>query len=176
MGKTGVKLHFIQPGKPNQNAFVESFNGRFRDSCLNHRCFLNLDDAAQVLDQLRKHYNQVRPHSSLSYVPPEFYEKQAARYYQTLGRAYRKKGQYENALKEFKKALQRAPESPWCHFDLATIYIFLGRDEEARVSAAKCMELAPYITVGMFPKPRCKVDKALFNKFLDAMRKAGFPE
>jgi adenylate cyclase len=97
-------------------------------------------------------------------------------YYQTLGRAYIKKGEYENALKEFKKALQRAPESPWCHFDLAIINIFLGRDEEARASAAKCMELAPYITVGMFPKPLCKVDKALWNKFLDAMREAGFPE
>jgi tetratricopeptide (TPR) repeat protein len=97
-------------------------------------------------------------------------------YYETLGRAYTRKGEYENALKEFKKALQRAPESPWCHFDLAIIYIFLGRNEEARASAAKCMELAPYITVGMFPKPRCKVDRAFFNKFLDAMRKAGFPE
>jgi TolB-like protein/Tfp pilus assembly protein PilF len=97
-------------------------------------------------------------------------------YYMTLGRAYMLKEEYENALKEYKKALQRAPENPWCHFDLATAYSFLGRDEEARASAANCMELAPYITVGMFSKPRCKVDKAWYNKYLDAMRKAGFPE
>ena len=100
-------------------------------------------------------------------------------YYQALGIAYLKKGEYENALKEFKKALQQAPESPWSHFNLAIIYIFWGREEEARASAAKCMELAPsYITVGMFSNAasRCKVDKAFYNKFLDAMRKAGFPE
>jgi TolB-like protein/class 3 adenylate cyclase len=98
-------------------------------------------------------------------------------YYQILGRAYGKKGEYENALKEFKKALQRAPESPWSHLDLALIYSFLGRDEEARASAAKCMELAPYITVGMFSEPSpCKGDKAFVNKLRDSMRKAGFPE
>lgn len=76
--KTGVKLHFIQPGKPTQNAFVESFNGKFRDGCLNQHWFVNLSDARQIIDQWRKHYNQVRPHSSLGYVPPEVYEKQAA--------------------------------------------------------------------------------------------------
>ena len=98
-------------------------------------------------------------------------------YYQVLGIAYWKKGEYENALKEFKKALQRAPESPWSHWDLAYTYIFLGRDEEARASAAKCMELAPYVTVGMMSKSvSCKLDKAFFNEFLDAMRKEGFPE
>jgi tetratricopeptide (TPR) repeat protein len=99
-------------------------------------------------------------------------------YYMILGRAYIAKGEYENALKEHKKALQRAPESPWCHFDLAITYIFLGRDEEARASAAKCMELAPYITVGIASKDlsSCKMDKAFFNELIDAMRKAGFPE
>ena len=76
--KTGVKLHFIQPGKPTQNAFVESFNGKFRDGCLNQHWFLNLDDARDIIDQWRKHYNEVRPHSSLGYVPPGIYEKQAA--------------------------------------------------------------------------------------------------
>lgn len=76
--KTGVKLNFIQPGKPTQNAFVESFNGRFRDGCLNQHWFLSLDDAREIIDRWREHYNQVRPHSSLGYLPPGIYEKQAA--------------------------------------------------------------------------------------------------
>jgi TolB-like protein/Flp pilus assembly protein TadD len=98
-------------------------------------------------------------------------------YYQILGRAYGKNGEYENGLKNFEKALQLAPESPWSHFDLAIAYIVLGRDEEARASAAKCMELAPYASVGMFSGPsNCKEDEAFQNLVVDAMRKAGFPE
>jgi len=73
-----IVMDFIQPGKPTQNAFVESFNGKFRDGCLNQHWFLNLDDARDIIDQWRKHYNEVRPHSSLGYVPPGIYEKQAA--------------------------------------------------------------------------------------------------
>ncbi len=76
--ETGTKLHFIQPGKPTQNAFVESFNGKFRDSCLNQHWFRSLNDARQEIDSWRKHYNEVRPHSSLGYVPPAQFAKQAA--------------------------------------------------------------------------------------------------
>ena len=60
----GVKLHFIQPGKPTQNAFVESFNGRFRDGCLNQHWFSDLADARRIIAAWRDHYNTVRPHSS----------------------------------------------------------------------------------------------------------------
>ena len=63
----GVKLHFIQPGKPTQNAFVESFNGRFRDGCLNQQWFVDLADARRIIAAWRDHYNTVRPHSSLGY-------------------------------------------------------------------------------------------------------------
>ena len=73
-----VKLHFIQPGKPTQNAFVESFNGRFRNECLNLHWFRDLADARQLINQWRTHYNTVRPHSSLGYIPPEIYELRAA--------------------------------------------------------------------------------------------------
>ncbi len=73
-----VKLHFIQPGKPTQNAFVESFNGRFRDGCLNQHWFRDLADARQIIDAWRQHYNAVRPHSSLGYKPPAWFEEQAA--------------------------------------------------------------------------------------------------
>ena len=73
-----VTLHFIQPGKPTQNAFVESFNGRFRDSCLNQQWFQDIDDARSIIDTWRTHYNEERPHSSLGYLPPKTFEQQAA--------------------------------------------------------------------------------------------------
>lgn len=75
---SGVKLHFIQPGKPTQNAFVESFNGTFRDGCLNQHWFWNLGDARRVIENWRQHYNQVRPHSSLGYMTPLEYVRQVA--------------------------------------------------------------------------------------------------
>ncbi|WP_036186300.1 IS3 family transposase, partial [Marinobacterium lacunae] len=76
--ETGVGLGFIQPGKPTQNAFVESLNGKFRNECLNRHWFRTLDEARVEVDLWRKHYNQVRPHSALGYVPPEQYANQAA--------------------------------------------------------------------------------------------------
>jgi putative transposase len=71
--RTQVQLHFIQPGKPSQNAFVESFNGRFRDECLNEHWFASLDEARDRIEQWRVDYNQVRPHSSLGDLTPEEY-------------------------------------------------------------------------------------------------------
>lgn len=76
--RTGVKLHFIQPGKPTQNAFVESFNGRLRDGCLNQYWFRDLDDARQIIGDWRKHYNAGRPHRSLGYVTPAVFESKVA--------------------------------------------------------------------------------------------------
>ncbi len=66
----GVRLEFIQPGKPVQNAFVESFNGRLRDECLNANWFTSLNDARQKIEAWRRDYNEQRPHSSLEYMPP----------------------------------------------------------------------------------------------------------
>ncbi|UES60192.1 IS3 family transposase (plasmid) [Roseibium aggregatum] len=62
---TGVDWHYIQPGKPMQNGFVESFNGSFRDECLNAHWFLSLADAAEKLEDWRKDYNEHRPHGSI---------------------------------------------------------------------------------------------------------------
>jgi len=76
--ETTVKLAFIQPGKPTQNAFVESLNGKFRNECLNQYWFKSLDDATLKIDQWRVHYNTVRPHSSLNYQTPLAYAQQAA--------------------------------------------------------------------------------------------------
>lgn len=67
----GIKLRFIEPGKPVQNAVMESFNGRFRDECLNSHWFTSLADARQIIETWRLDYNQVRPHSSLNYATPQ---------------------------------------------------------------------------------------------------------
>lgn len=57
---------FSRPGKPTDNPYIESFNGSFRDECLNTNCFLSLLDAREKIEQWRKEYNEFRPHSSLS--------------------------------------------------------------------------------------------------------------
>lgn len=66
-----VRLRFIQPGKPVQNAYVESFNGKLRDECLNENVFINLHDAKNKIETWRNDYNTFRPHSSLNNLTPE---------------------------------------------------------------------------------------------------------
>ena len=66
-----VWLRFIEPGKPIQNAFVESFQGRLRDECLDRHWFLGLADARQTVEAWRQDYNHTRPHSALGYQSPE---------------------------------------------------------------------------------------------------------
>lgn len=61
----GVLLHFIEPGKPTQNAYCESFNGRFREECLNQHLFANVLEARLIIEAWRKEYENVRPHSGL---------------------------------------------------------------------------------------------------------------
>lgn len=65
-----VELKFIQPGKPNQNAYCESFNSRLRDECLNTQWFMSLTDAKDKIESWRKEFNEQRPHSSLKYKTP----------------------------------------------------------------------------------------------------------
>lgn len=67
----GIAVHFIAPGKPTQNAFVESFNGRFREECLDQHWFASLSEARVVIDAWRVEYNTERPHSSLNDQTPE---------------------------------------------------------------------------------------------------------
>lgn len=64
------ELCFIQPGKPNQNAYCESFNARFRDECLNLHWFASIDEAKQIIETFRKEFNNERPHSSLGNMTP----------------------------------------------------------------------------------------------------------
>jgi putative transposase len=67
----GVQLRFIRPGKPTDNAFVESFNGKFRDECLNEHWFASVAEAQQIIEAWRVDYNTVRPHSALGKATPE---------------------------------------------------------------------------------------------------------
>lgn len=71
--RRGIRQEFIDPGKPAQNGHLESFNGRFRDECLNENWFISLADARTTVEEWRRHYNQNRPHSALGYkTPAEF--------------------------------------------------------------------------------------------------------
>jgi len=66
----GVQLKLIQPGKPTQNAYIESFNGKFRDECLNEHWFHSLAHARTIIQTWRNDYNEQRPHSMLGYMTP----------------------------------------------------------------------------------------------------------
>jgi len=74
--ETGIGWHYIAPGKPTQNAFIESFNGKLRDECLNETLFGSLADAKETLEAWQEDYNRHRPHSALRNLTPlEFAEK-----------------------------------------------------------------------------------------------------
>ena len=72
----GVELAFIRPGKPIENCFVESFNGRFRDECLNVHWFVGLEDARLRIEDWRLDYNLVRPHSALRDLAPSVFARE----------------------------------------------------------------------------------------------------
>jgi putative transposase len=72
---TGVDWHYIAPGKPQQNGFNESFNGRLRDELLNETLFRSLPHARAVLEDWRRDYNEVRPHSKLGWLTPRDYAR-----------------------------------------------------------------------------------------------------
>lgn len=73
---TGIDWHYIAPGKPTQNAFIESFNGKLRDECLNETLFSSLAEARETLEAWQEDYNRYRPHSALGNMTPrEFAEK-----------------------------------------------------------------------------------------------------
>jgi len=73
-----VTLRLIEPGKPNQNAYIESFNGRLRDECLNEHWFLNLAHARAVIETWRREYNEERPKKALGGLTPAAYAKYLA--------------------------------------------------------------------------------------------------
>jgi transposase InsO family protein len=70
LGQVGVKTLFIEPGSPWENGYNESFNGKLRDELLDREIFCSLAEAQVLIERWRRHYNTVRPHSSLGYRPP----------------------------------------------------------------------------------------------------------
>ena len=80
--ENGVRLHFITPGRPMENGYIESFNGKFRDECLNENWFLHREDARRKIAEWKRDYNHVRPHSALGYrTPMEFAASWQAGFY-----------------------------------------------------------------------------------------------
>ena len=71
-----IEIEFIEPGKPIQNAYVESFNSRFRHECLNEELFFDLDDARKKIERWRRVYNEKRPHGSLGMKTPKEFEEE----------------------------------------------------------------------------------------------------
>ena len=76
--RQGIEVVHIQPGRPMQNGYLESFNGRLRDECLNANWFANLAEAKEKIEAWRKEYNTERPHSSLGYRTPEEFARQCS--------------------------------------------------------------------------------------------------
>lgn len=73
--RKGIKLEFSRPGKPTDNAYIESFNGRFRQECLDQHWFASLEEARQQIEAWRKDYNQNRPHSALGNQTPRAFKE-----------------------------------------------------------------------------------------------------
>jgi len=71
----GIAIEYIEPGKPIQNAFAESFNSRFRDECLNQETFIDLENAKKKIEKWRRSYNYQRPHSALGMKTPIQFEE-----------------------------------------------------------------------------------------------------
>ena len=74
--KRSISIEYIDPGKPNQNAYIESFNSRLRDEHLTEEVFLDLEDAKKKIEKWRKEYNQIRPHSALGMKTPNQFEEE----------------------------------------------------------------------------------------------------
>jgi putative transposase len=98
----GVQLDFIRPGRPVENSYIESFNGRLRDECLNVEVFFTVVDVREKLERWRKDYNQVRPHSGLDDQSPEAF---AVSWVRSLGlRAHRFAGEQRAGLRDAKRS------------------------------------------------------------------------
>ena len=76
--KNNVKLRLIEPGKPNQNAYIESFNSRFRDECLNEHWFFNLRQARRLIEAWQREYNEERPKKGLGGLTPAQHARRLA--------------------------------------------------------------------------------------------------
>lgn len=109
----GLGLDYIAPGRPMQNGYIESFNGKLRDECLNLNCFRNLSDARERIEGWREHYNSNRPHSALDYLAPaQFAEKWNAALTRTASARQPVTGSAERIAADPKSAFFRLDLSP----------------------------------------------------------------
>jgi len=106
-----IELIHIQPGKPMQNGHVESFNGRFRDECLNANWFVNLAHARQQIEAWRKEYNAERRHSSLDYRTPEEFAKAYSELTTRMGAIHRTARRHEWIAQRCSRARARSAAS-----------------------------------------------------------------
>ena len=90
-----------------------------------------------------------------------------------LGHAYRVLGRFEEAVSEYKKALQRAPDNLFTHLGLAATYSMMGRQEEARAEAAEILRISPNFSVDSYARRMIFKDQSVTDKYMDALRKAG---
>jgi adenylate cyclase len=97
-------------------------------------------------------------------------------FYFHLGRCYRQKGQYEEALTEFKKSLQVSPDDKYNHLGLAAVYVLLNRQDEAEDAAKRFLELSPKFSIKRVSKAWPYKNPADLKLLVDALHKAGFPE
>lgn len=74
--RRGIEVEYIEPGKPIQNAYIESFNSRFREECLNEHVFADLDEARKRVDSWKRYYNEERPHTAIQFLTPVEFEEQ----------------------------------------------------------------------------------------------------
>ena len=84
-----VDRHYIAPGKPIENAFVEGFNGRFRDECLNEHVFRGLPMARRIIEAWRRDYNACRPHTSLGGLTPNEFAARSQQDHNHVGSGYK---------------------------------------------------------------------------------------
>lgn len=128
-----IALEYITPGRPTQNGYIESFNGKLRDECLNLNCLRNLGDARERIGRWREHYNSSRPHSALGYLTPvQFAQKWSLALTRTAAPA------------ELALAVQRAaPRTKNLHFSASPFHSVKGEDEKMPIIITR-----PLITGG----------------------------
>ena len=124
-----------------------------------------LNDAGRPEEAMQILNNALR----LNPIPPSWY------YYQ-IGNAYRMTGKYERALREYKKAIQVQPDNFLAHLGLAVAYVYLGREKEARATAAEVLRINPKFSVELYAKSIPASNETAWQREMDALRKAGLPE
>ena len=104
--RRGVKLHFIEPGKPSQNGYIESFNGKLRDECLNENWFVDLADCRRTVEAWRQDYNTERPHSALDGQTPAEFARGRVTHSPACGLVKPCGGSMDNALSECSRLVE----------------------------------------------------------------------